>query len=251
VHAGVRSAEVEGASEARNSALARVLSFPYRFLAVAARLARYTLIFIGMNPIIAATLVGVLIFAAVRLVEVSFYGEFGIRPEEVGLGYKETLQLSTGFVALVVLCAALLMTAALGVCFAWWIVIKVLRLIHVVRRTVRCFPRGSDFAAFCAVYGTAAAVVIVGVWQAVAATGYARSAKKGHKHEPGVFGGLLVTPAHVTWFAGKPPNDLRQAARGKLMYLGKAQGAYVLYSVKLKETIEVPTNAAVISIDKS
>jgi hypothetical protein len=59
---------------------------------------------IAGNPIPAVTLAGLMLYGSLRLASGIFYGRLGFRPEEVGLGYAETIAGTIG--VLVVLAVA-------------------------------------------------------------------------------------------------------------------------------------------------
>lgn len=51
---------------------------------------------IASNPIPAVTLAGLMLYGSLRLANGIFYGRLGFRPEEVGLGYAETISGAVG-----------------------------------------------------------------------------------------------------------------------------------------------------------
>jgi hypothetical protein len=65
----------------------------------------------GANPLIGLTLGGLFLYGALRLDYSLFYGRFGIKPEDVGLGYGEVLSQSVA--GLVVYAVILLVISAL------------------------------------------------------------------------------------------------------------------------------------------
>src|SRR5712691_8046797 len=55
------------------------------------------------NPAVSLTLAGLLAYAAVRLTLGLFYGRLGLDPQDVGLGYTQSLEASAGLLAATVL----------------------------------------------------------------------------------------------------------------------------------------------------
>lgn len=76
---------------------------------------------VARNPLAVVTLVGILLYGIVRLANALFYGELGVTPEEVGVGYQETLAQS----ALTVVLITLFFAVGLGALSLWYLVVLV------------------------------------------------------------------------------------------------------------------------------
>lgn len=81
------------------------------------------------NVAVALTVGGLVLYVLLRLPYAVYYGRLGVDPEDVGLGYVETLARSTLAIALIVLVIAL--GAALGV-FVFGVIVVYARLFAVV-----------------------------------------------------------------------------------------------------------------------
>jgi hypothetical protein len=65
---------------------------------------------LAANPLAALTLLGVVLYGLIRLGHSLFYSEFGLSPNEVGLGYGDALARAAGFAAYVLLFVAAILT---------------------------------------------------------------------------------------------------------------------------------------------
>lgn len=200
------------------------------------------------NPVVVVSLVGALVYVATRLGQVSFYGEFGLDPEDVGIGYAETLTRAAAAIlplVLLTIWVGAMATRVIGERGRTWVV-------QLVRE------RRAGFAALSVLFlfGTFVYAVFGLPVQ------YARIAADVQSGDtpaldPRRIGPQLTNPlgiraerVRVTWIEqGEAPYKLDEGQA--FVYLGHANGLTALYDLKYRRTVRVPdTSIAVVLGDE-
>jgi hypothetical protein len=206
----------------------------------------------GENPLAALTLIGLLFYGFLRFTYVSFYGGLGLDPGEVGLSYRETLARGAAllpfFFGPLVFGAVLAMAIVVG---SWWALVRLGKLARIVPCRVPAAPRTRDFFAFATVYGLTCSLIAAVVFAALGVPGDVADVKDGVSIEAGAFAPYSAVPARLNWIGSGAPPVLRRIVREqrRLIYLGKADGAFVLYEPREGRTIQVPTSVAVLILE--
>ncbi len=164
----------------------------------------------------AVSVIGLLMYGLLRQLYAHFYGSLGASPEEVGLGYSETLALSgIGIVWVLVLPPTLAVLA--------------MTLIRGKRRLA--LREGATLIAVplaFAMLAIGAFFLISGTWQATTRA-YDGQGVTSVNIGPMQVLGLRAEPATVIWIAGTPPSDPAFVSGACLLYLGQASGISVFF----------------------
>jgi hypothetical protein len=196
--------------------------------------------FIWAYGLPAASVIGLFMYGLLRQLYSHFYGSLGASPEEVGLGYSETLALSgIGIVWVLILPPALAVTA--------------MTLIRGMRRvalreglTLVAPPLG------LAMLAIGVFILISGTWQATTLA-YDGGAVTSVNFGPMQVLGLRAEPATVTWIAGTPPSDPAFVSGECLLYLGQANGISVFFDPGPPQvrTIRVQSSAVLVVVARA
>lgn len=198
--------------------------------------------FADLSPVAVASWLGVFAYFVTRLGQTSFYSKFGLEPEDVGLGYAETLSR-----------AAVGLLSILLVAGTYTLVVGLLqRLYFGAPRGERRGPIGSF--AMSVFYFMLIALPILLLWMPHSYSGDADRVRDGKSVRPaGVSSplriitnplGLRVEPVRVSWI-----DDTHAAydfGRNEVMYLGHADGIAVFFDPRNQRTVRVPENNIVI-----
>jgi hypothetical protein len=176
---------------------------------------RWRLVWTYVIP--AASTIGLLVYGMLRQLYAHFYGSLGASPEEVGLGYSETLALSGMAVLWVLILPPALVLLGLQV-------VPRRRRERPADHWVRLFA--PPLALLLLVLG--AAVLIGGTWEATGRAYDGRAVTSVNIAELQVLG-LRAEPATVWWKTGREVGDPALTSGECLLYLGQANGITVLY----------------------
>lgn len=218
----------------------------------------------------ALTAIGLALYGALAFGYSRFYGEFGVSPDEVGLGYVQALSRSAG---------AVFLFFAIG--FAY-VAIGVVQLRIVYRSLVRAADRADavgraealrdegapqrggassnsdgssrprELLLYLASTLAAVALVVVVVVFATAAKNRADQVRQGQAVGPVKFlvGSVLLDlraqPATILWTGRTSPATSVLKGGRCLMYLGQSDGTTVLYDPLAGETLRVPSAAVLV-----
>lgn len=189
----------------------------------------------------ALSALGLLVYGLLRQLYAHFYGSLGASPEEVGLGYSETLALS-------------------GIAVLWVLVLPpllVLLVLSLVPRRRRGRPvhqwvrlLAPPLAALLLVLG--AGLLIRGTWEATDRAYDGRAVTSVNIGALQVLG-LRAEPATVWWMASRQAEDPALASGECLLYLGQANGTTVLYDPgpPTVRTIRVQTADVVVDVARA
>lgn len=195
--------------------------------------------FAGANPVFIVSVIGALAYFVARSAQTSFYSKFGLEPEDVGLGYAETLSRAAwGLLAL---------TLAVGA-----IVLALLRPWRYHPGSER--ERIGPFARWVSA-STIASLLVLALWTPFAYDFKAEDVKDGDPVRPPGLStayrlvtnplGVRVIKVHVSWI------DEMHAAyefRGEVMYLGRADGIAVFFDPRTQRTVRIPQSDIVIEM---
>jgi hypothetical protein len=181
------------------------------------------------NMVAALTLVAVVLYGLVSLGHQTFYSQFGLAPQDVGLGYGEALARASGFALYVLLVVALAFVSA-------WI--------GGVSRAPRT-RRWTRLNIALVVFG----VVLLAITVVVISRDAANAAKRGESVRPmlAVGTGIRAEPVELAWIE-RPPDTLRSISRHQLVFLGRSDGTTYLYDVDDERTIQIPDGIAALSL---
>jgi hypothetical protein len=189
----------------------------------------------------ALSALGLLVYGLLRQLYAHFYGSLGASPEEVGLGYSETLALSGIAVLWVLVLPPVLVVLVLGL-------VPRRRRGKPVHQWVRLLA--PPLAALLLVLG--AGLLIQGTWEA---TGRAYDGRAVTSVNIGALQvlGLRAEPATVWWMASRQVEDPALVSGECLLYLGQANGTTVLYDPgpPTVRTIRVQTSDVVVDIARA
>jgi hypothetical protein len=182
------------------------------------------------QPVVSLTLAGAALYLLVRLGQQLFYEQFGLAPEDVGLGYAETLARAAGFtasIALVIVPVALL--------YAW-----------VMRKLGRM--TGSSLAVM-AIYFYASLLLTLVALVGNTALLNAYWVKRGDSVQSFFVLdiGLRGEPAEIAWLEGAP-ETLAGLEDHELMLLDNSGGTVTLYDVTDERTVQIPSSSVAVSI---
>ena len=173
----------------------------------------------------ALTIAGAALYVLVRLGQQLFYEEFGLAPEDVGLGYAEALARAAGFAAYI----------ALFIGIAVFVRARFARFRGIPRSRV-------------AVLGAALGVVVI-VSVVVGALQNANRVKRGDSVQSFFLTdyGLRGEPAAIAWLEGAP-EGLAGLEDHELMLLDNSGGTVTLYDVTEQQTVQVPSSTVAVSL---
>jgi hypothetical protein len=202
-----------------------------------------------------AGVIGAALYGVLRLAYVFFYLWLRATPDEVGYGYSQVLSDELiGAIELVVLIAAMTFIAAIAVSI----------LVPLARRAAGRYasaaagirPLSKAKAQKIAAWSLAIAVpvVLLGLpvlgWLegAQAASGYAvRNVYLAGTIRLPVLA-VQAVPAEVAWISAQGHEGLNISGRQCLLYLGQASGLSVFYDVHSQESLRLPSDDIVVSL---
>lgn len=194
-----------------------------------------------LSPVVVATWVGVFAYFVTRSGQTSFYSRFGVEPEEVGLGYAETLsRAAVGLLLILLVAGTYSLFLAIGPRF---------------HSGIRWGERlGLGVFARSAVGFMLVLLPILLVWMPHAYSDDAIQVRNGMRIRPAGLStpgriitnplGLRVEAVRVSWI-----DDTQTAydfGSSQVMYLGRADGTAVFYDPRNERTVRVPENNIVI-----
>lgn len=191
-----------------------------------------------LSPVAVVTWLGVFAYFVTRSGQTSFYSRFGVEPEDVGLGYAETLSRAAVGLLLILLVAG---TYSLFLAL-------VPRFILGVR------PAGLGTFARSVVGFLLVALPILLLWMPHTYSRDAARVRDGKSMRPAGLStprriitnplGLRVEPVRVSWI--DETHAVYDFGRTEVMYLGRADGTAVFYDPRSQRTVRVPENNIVI-----
>jgi len=228
------------------------------------------------NPGASVSLLGLLLYAELRLATGIFYGVLGTTPEEVGLGYGSTLAQSIiGVAGLAVLYVALRVAwfatrfvrstarqsraspdAAVTTSDSRAIIPGIRIRFH--RARTRLVSAGREAVSAVRQSGLATttkgwAIIVLLLLLEVPITTYANAnnAKHGYAIRAQLAGipiwGVKAELAYVVWTNPQATAPLGIRNRACLLYLGQANGVTVLYDASGKRTLRIPSGTILVS----
>lgn len=202
---------------------------------------------VGSNPTTALTILGIVAYFAVTFSYRSFYGELGVDPEDVGIGYRKTLT-DAAF-------AAIAIVATAAVFFGTWLVVG-LALAPVrfawsrwVQGDRRPFNFRDVLLSDAGGYIVSVLLVLTFLLIPDRYTAMANDVREG---EPLVWEspidfdnpfGLTAPLTAVRWISDAP-QDFK--VEGPLLYLGRSGGVVVLYDAGADRVMRVPEGGVII-----
>ena len=197
-------------------------------------------------------------YVAVRLAYTSFYNTLGVAPEDLGLGKVDLLVRSAGLLALFALAGVLLLEVAAFVAMLVAVLMAAAQVFFKrapedTRKPEQDTPaagprRRPAWAKRWWMAGAAISVALVVVLIAVLAPLAARRVEQGKAYRDWTVP-WRADPATVRWLhqplAGDPLSGRC------VMYLGQANGISVLYDVRSRRLVRIPSSEVVILIDTS
>jgi hypothetical protein len=178
---------------------------------------------VGRSGGVAITIVGILVFAVVKLLYFIFYTRLGVDPDEIGLGY-----------------ATILSRAALAAFFAAAVAGVVLAVWSIVFRELPSLRTAAWLT-------TAVVVLLVGAGIRISVTA-ANIVRKGGTIEPSLCNLLALRAelALVRWVgpSSSPWRDNYYVAT----YLGESGETTVLYDAQAERPVRVPSRYVVVSV---
>jgi len=176
------------------------------------------------NPVPAVSVVGGVAFVAIRAGVALFYRQFGVVPEDVGLGYQDVL-----IRALPVLVFALVFVGSM----------YVVQELHVKRHGLVLLLIGSVGTVVLLTYGLLVRHSIDLALDRV---------DSGHSTRIGWFDnplGIRAEAVQIGWIGNDEPEALERCAC-KLVYLGQSAGTVVLYDATNDRTLRLPAARVVL-----
>lgn len=197
------------------------------------------------NPVVVVSLIGAGAYFVTRLAQTSFYSNFGLEPEDLGLGYTETLSRAAAGLLLLVLVAAIY-TAALA------LVTHFATVENPAQRGMR-LPR-FKLSPWRVIEFISLALLFLAAWMPFVYAGDADSVREGNALQPagvtwGIFKnplGLRAEPVHVSWIDDKQGRYDFGSKQEEVMYLGRANGIAVFFDPRKNRTVRVPDSEIVI-----
>ena len=195
---------------------------------------------IAENPLPAVSIAGALVYGAMRISYVGFYGEFGLDPEDVGIGYAATL--SRALPGVLFWAAVLvLIPGVVLVAIAWYVDRSGWR--HTIRRLAPRLAVG--------------AIVLLLLLTPFDAQRAALAVKRGEELRApsglvsrGTFRdplGFTVREVEVEWVGGEASS--RTELGRPLMLLGSDSDVYYVYDVQFERTLRLPRSLVVVRED--
>ena len=218
-----------------------------RVLLYVRRVIRRFASWVGSNPATALTILGIISYFAVTYSYRSFYGELGVDPEDVGIGYRRTLT-DAAF-------AAVAIVATTIVFFGTWLVVGLVlapvryaygRWVRGVRR-----PLNIRNVLFSDAGGYVASVLLVLTFFLIP-DGYksmandVRGGEPLHWESPVDFDnpfGLSAPLATLQWISDEPRGFKPE---GPLLYLGRSGGVVVIFDAGTDRVLRLPEGGVII-----
>ena len=197
---------------------------------------------LAANTLAAVTIAGALIYGITRISYVGFYGEFGLDPEDVGIGYAATLARALPGLLFwfAVLCLSLLAYYAVAV----W---------RYGGETPACLNQLRRFIAWGLVGGFLLGLLV----SAGDAQRAASAVKRGDelRAPAGVISwgivrdplGFTVREVNVEWVDGDASAHTKLGR--PLMLLGSDSNVYYIYDVEHRRTLRLPRSLVIVSED--
>jgi hypothetical protein len=194
---------------------------------------------LAANTLAAVSIAGALMYGITRISYVSFYGEFGLDPEDVGIGYASML--ARALPRLLVLATLALLLWAIPLAVIWR----------------RKFTALKEFRGPLAPGAVLAALVTLLVFLPTNAQRSALGVKRGDelRAPSGLFSWDLVNhpfpftarEVNVEWVDG---GQNGQTKLGRpLMLLGSDSDVYYVYDVEFERTLRLPRSLVILSED--
>ena len=194
------------------------------------------------NIVAAVSIAGALVYGMIRISYVGFYGEFGLDPEDVGIGYAATLA-----------------RALPGLLF-WFAVLGLWLLAYyalvVWRHGVEAPERVSRLRRYIA-WGLAGSFPLMFLVSAGDAQRAAAAVKRGDelRAPAGVISwgivrdplGFTVREVNLEWIDGDASAHTKLGR--PLMLLGNDSDVYYVYDVQFKRTLRLPRSLVIVSED--
>ena len=184
----------------------------------------WLIVWVAENTLAALTIAGALLYGIVRFGLQLFYDEFGLAPEDVGLGYGETLARATGFAFFFAIVLSPLVAYAL------------LRRIRLTRWLV---------------VGFVALAIPVLVAVAAMAIVNADRVKQGDSVRSWFVldFGIRGEPAEIAWIDPESaPKEHAELQDHELMLLDHSGGTVTLYDVTEERTVQIPSSTVAVSV---
>jgi hypothetical protein len=196
---------------------------------------------LASNTLPAVSIAGALVYGMIRISYVGFYGEFGLDPEDVGIGYAATLARA--------LPGLLFWFGVLGLCLLAYYALEVWR------HGVEAPERVSRLRRYIA-WGLAGSLPLMFLLSAGDAQRAAAAVKRGDE--------LRAPSALISWGIVRDPLGftVREVklewvgdASGHtklgrpLMLLGSDSNVYYIYDVELQRTLRLPRSLVILSED--
>jgi hypothetical protein len=203
---------------------------------------------------------GLVLYVALNLAYARFYDRLGLSPDDVGLGYASTLIRSSGLLLLVV--TPLFLTIAL---------FFIRRRPHakgssitsrlVVITTPKPYPKRMDPWLASQIINFVGFLMAAGIFFILgqvarlpeAVSSRVEAVKQGREVTPLRVGSLTIldvtaTQAHLQWI--NKPSGSPDLSMSRLLYLGQANGQFVLYDAGPQQNvIKLPSGSAVLIIN--
>jgi hypothetical protein len=206
------------------------------------------------NTIAAVSIVGAFVYGVTRISYVGFYGEFGLDPEDVGIGYAAML--ARALPGLLVCTAVLLLGFIAYSQYMRWAMRRrgepgIRR--PKVRLMLRTRSRLAGYSAALAVCGIGLLFVYAPLFAQTAARAVTRGEEL--RAPSGVISwgmlrdplGFTVRKVDVEWVEGASSG--RTELGEPLMLLGSDSDVYYLYDVEFKRTLRLPRSLVILRED--
>ena len=188
---------------------------------------------LAANAVVALTVTGAVLYGILRLGHQTFYRQFGLTPEEVGLGYGEALARAAGY--LVYLFVSL--------------------LFGIATLSVIAYRSRQPISAVASRTGVLSVLVVVALFAILfsyswlQADLWADEVKRGNAVRPFFLQdiGIRVERAKIAWNDGAP-DSLDDLPTHNLMLLGQSGSLVIVYDVDDKRTVEIPSSLVTVSI---
>jgi len=193
--------------------------------------------FADANPVVVVSSIGAVAYFVARAAQTSFYSKFGVEPEDVGLGYAQTLsRAAPGLLALTVVVGAIA-----------FVLVRPWRY-HDPQGDQR---RIGPFARWL-IGSTLCSLLVLAVWMPFAYDSRADDVKHGKPVRPPGLStayrlvtnplGLRAVPVHVSWIGDVHAYDFQN----EVVYLGRADGIAIFFDPTNQRTVRVPQTDIVI-----
>ena len=191
------------------------------------------------QPAVSLSLAGAALYVLVRLGQQIFYEQFGLAPEDVGLGYAETLARAAGFATYLVVGIAVMLAVLV------WVMNEAYRS-RGYKLPVSVVIKSFHFVTFSAIFTVL--LVLLGF---VTVLANAKRVKQGQAVASYfVFDfGLRGEPTEIAWLDKTgAPEGLAALEDHELMLLDQSGGTVTLYDVTDQLTVQVPSSSVAVSI---